>query len=300
MVLAIAKRMEEIRTAEVKRLVRCWKLTRRDGEVKRFTNCSNKIDAATSFSPYTVETFTPLDIGASRESQRRSVGLEAETDSVASVISESGWTIEDARVKLFEDVRVDIYDVDWRWPGSGYLYHGVYFMVDVAYSGESIQFRLASLAARSDRKVGRLYTLRCDATLGDARCAKNISGLNSGTKTVSAVEATLPRLKFESDLTSQPDDYWTDGTLTWISGTNAITGLSKQQVKFSRQTDGVIELWSPTPYDIEVGDTFSVTPGGAKRAIQDCKTKFSNLVNHRGFRFLRGFDKVMETPDAPL
>lgn len=298
--LAIAKRMEEIRTAEVKRLCECWKLTRRDGQSVRFTNASNKIDAVTSFSPYTLETFSPLTYSASAESQRYSIGLEAGTDTVIAMISEAGWTIEDARVKLFEDCRLDSWTVDWRYPGMGYLRHDVRWIVDVTFSGEQIRFRRVSLAARADRKVGRLYELRCDATLGDTRCAKDISGLNSGTKTVTDVIAGLPRLKFESDLTSQPDDYWTDGTLTWLSGTNAITGLSTHQVKFSRQTDGVIELWSPTPYDIDVGDTFSVTPGCSKLFKQACKNKFNNAVNHRGFRFLSGYDKVIQGPDAAV
>jgi uncharacterized phage protein (TIGR02218 family) len=289
--------MDEVRHAEVKRLSRIWKLTRKDGVVKRFTNSSSEIVAATSFDAFTTETFTPSEISANRESSRRTVGLDAETDSIASIISESGWTIEDARIGLFERVRVDVWDVNWLRPQGGWLYHAVYYMVDVTFSGESISFRLATVAQLADAKVGRIYTIRCDATLGDSRCGKDLTGLSSGTKTITAV-GDSPRLSFESDNTSQADDYWTDGVLTWISGTNAITGVNKHQVKLSRQTDGVMELWTTTPYDIEVGDTFSVTPGCNKLFNQHCRIKFSNQANHRGFRFVAGFDKTIAGPDA--
>jgi uncharacterized phage protein (TIGR02218 family) len=299
--LAIAPRAEEFRVAKTKRWVRCWKLARKDGEVKRFTNHSGAVEAATSFAPFTLETFSPIAFTVNRESSRRIVGPVAETDSIAGFILDTGWTPEDARVGLFSDVRVDVWDVDWRYPWAGYLSHAVYYTVDVEWSGEAISFRLATIAQRADVKVGRIYELRCDATLGDDRCQKDISGLMSGTRSVTGpVAGKSPRLAFESNLTTPSDGYWKDGTLEWLTGTNAIAGANSRQVKVSRTTNGQIQLWTPTPYDIDVGDTFRVSPGCNKLFKQHCVDKFSNGVNHRGFRFLAGMDKVVEGPDSPI
>lgn len=302
MTYSVVERAKQTLTGDLKRWARCWKMTRKDGFVHRVTNHSNQLEIATSFNPYTLETFTPVEVTTNRESMRRVVGIDPDTDAIFGFISDSGWTPENARVGLYQDVRVDIFDVDWRHPWSGYFVRAVYFVVDAKWSGEVIEFRLASLAQRAQVAIGRTYSRRCDAILGDSRCTKDISGLNSGTKTVSAVApgGTNPRLRFESDLTSQPDGFWTDGILTWLTGNNAISGIENHDVKVSKQTDGVLELWTPTPYDIEIGDTFSVKPGCKKLFNQDCVGKFSNGDNHRGFRHMTGFDKVIEGPDSPF
>ncbi len=302
MVFAYAPRVGEFYGNRVKRWARCWRLTRRDGQIKRFTNHSNALQVVTDFSPFTTETFSPTNFGTNRESERRELAGAGGTDSITGFISASGWTPEDLRVGLYDSATVRVYDVDWRYPFAGWIYRNVFTMLDAAWNGEELTFRLATLAQKMNVQVGRVYTARCDATLGDARCSKDITGMNSGTRTVTAVVVAdgSPRLRFESNNTAQADGFWTDGMLTWISGNNAITGVNKQQVKRSIQTDGVMELWTPTPYDIEVGDTFSVTPGCNKLAQQHCRQKFSNLVNHRGFPHMSGFDKVITGPDSSI
>lgn len=303
MVLAVAPRVNEFLDASTKRWARCWKLVRKDGAIRRFTNHSNGIQIVTSFSPYTLETFSPQLFGVSRESSRTVVGGQPETDAVTGFISTDGWSPEDVRVGLYEGCRLDVYDVDWRYPFAGYFYHSRRYVQEVEWSGESITFRLASIAQKADVQTGRTYEIRCDVQrLGDSRCTKDISGLVSGTKTVTAVNPAdgPPRSRFESNNTSQADDYWTDGLLTWLSGTNAINGVETQQVKRSIQTDGVMVLWTPTPYDIEVGDTFTVEPGCNRLFAQHCVAKFANGDNHRGFRFLAGFDKVLTGPNSTI
>jgi hypothetical protein len=47
---------------------------------------------------------------------------------------------------------------------------------------------------------------------------------------------------------------------------------------------GTSFLHLPMPYDIQVGDTFTVVPGCRKRRTEDCIVKFNNIVNFRGFR----------------
>lgn len=302
MVFPCAPRVEEFRTATTKRWVRCWQLARNDGVIKRFTNASNQVQIATAFvdGVPVLHSFTPVDIGASRESTRRGLGNSPDTDSVVAAISATGWTVEDARVGLLDNVRVDVWDVDWRYPFAGYFYHAVYFMVDHKRSGEQISFRLATIAEFANVQVGRLYQRRCDAILGDDRCGVDLSLFSSGTKTVTAQIESLKRLRFESTLTTQPDDYWTDGQITWLTGLNAITGANSQQIKRSIQADGVIELWTPTPYNVNVGDTFSCVRGCNKLFNQHCRIVFGNGDNFRGFKEMVGIDQLIKAPDSAI
>lgn len=290
-----------LKSGQLRRIARCWKLVRKDGGIKRFTNHSSVLEVATSVAPWTLETFTPVDITMNRESYRRTVGVEGDTDSITGFMSAAGWTVEDVRIGLYKDVRVDVYDVDFKFPFAGPLLRTVHFMQDVEWSGEFITFRMSNLGAFANVQVGRNYAIRCDAELADARCAKDISGLLSGTRTVSAViSGQSPRLRFESNLTAQPDGFWKDGNLTWLTGNNAITGLNVFQIKESKQTNGEIRLMVPTHYDIEAGDTFTASPGCNKLVDQNCRQKFNNVPNHRGFPFMTGFDKIIAGPDSTL
>jgi uncharacterized phage protein (TIGR02218 family) len=292
--------VDHLKLGEVRRIARCWKLTRRDGAVRRFTNHSHSIEAVTSFDPYTLETFSPAN-GANRESFRRQVGASPDSDTIKGFISTSGWTSETARIRLFEDCRVDILDVDWRFPFAGDFYRCVFFMVDVQWSGEEIEFRLSTISQRAVVAVGRFYDPRCDATLYDSRCGINPAGFSSGTRTVTAIPSGgNPRLIFDSNNTAQADTFWQDGDLTWLTGNNATTGINVFQVKGSKQADGRMQLWTPTPYDIEVGDTFSVTAGCNHLLGQHCHPKFANSENHRGFPQLPGYDKIMKPQDSKI
>ena len=57
-----------------------------------------------------------------------------------------------------------------------------------------------------------------------------------------------------------------------------------------------IELWQPTPRDIAIADTFSVSAGCDKQ-FGTCREKFSNGVNFRGFPHMPGNDFSVSYPN---
>lgn len=83
--------------------------------------------------------------------------------------------------------------------------------------------------------------------------------------------------------------YFGYGVLTWLTGANA--GRSEDVRLY--QNGGIFTLALPMGYDIAIGDTYSVTPGCDKQ-ISTCRTKFSNVVNFRGFPKVPGSDKLYE------
>ena len=58
-------------------------------------------------------------------------------------------------------------------------------------------------------------------------------------------------------------------------------------------TGGAFVLAFAVPFNIAVGDTFSVVPGCRHRRTEDCKNKFSNVINFRGFPDVPGNDVIV-------
>ncbi|MGH8566845.1 MAG: DUF2163 domain-containing protein, partial [Gammaproteobacteria bacterium] len=130
--------------------------------------------------------------------------------------------------------------------------------------------------------IGRVYSKRCDADLGDTRC-----GVALGPFTVTGTAAANRSRFTASAVPSRPH-----GKLTWTSGANV--GLSMEVKSLSGSE---IRLILPMPYDIAVSDAYSVYAGCDKRQ-STCIATFNNIINFRGFPFIPGQDKVLRYPDA--
>lgn len=74
-------------------------------------------------------------------------------------------------------------------------------------------------------------------------------------------------------------DYFAYGTLAFTSGANA--GLKRREIK-RHEADGTIEVFEPFHYPPVIGDAYSLIPGCRKR-LQDCRDKYSNILNFFGF-----------------
>lgn len=86
--------------------------------------------------------------------------------------------------------------------------------------------------------------------------------------------------------------FYTDGILTFTSGNNS--GLSYQIKSWDGITFTLDTPLFTAPAD---GDSFNVSPGCGHNVF-DCKNKFNNLPNHRGFPTIPGQDSILQYPDA--
>jgi len=91
------------------------------------------------------------------------------------------------------------------------------------------------------------------------------------------------------------DDFFKYGTLEWTSGNN---NGALYEIKRNQQTPETIELFLPTKYSIQIGDTFKATVGCNRQylgsdgtiATGDCQTKYSNAINFRAEPFIPSED----------
>ena len=148
--------------------------------------------------------------------------------------------------------------------------------------------------------VGRTYTTGCVADLGDSECG---IALANYTETGTVLTVT-DQHTFTASITDANgngitvDDWFTAGLLTWTGGDNDGRQIEVRQHSYS--SGHTISLQENMFYTIQAGDTFSIYAGCRKRAILDCKTKFSNLANHRGFKYIPTFDQLTKTPKVQV
>jgi uncharacterized phage protein (TIGR02218 family) len=62
-------------------------------------------------------------------------------------------------------------------------------------------------------------------------------------------------------------------------------------------TTGILTLFLPALYSIELDDAFTIRPG-CDKTFATCRAKFDNAVNFRGFPHVPGTDQVLSYPDA--
>jgi hypothetical protein len=108
-----------------------------------------------------------------------------------------------------------------------------------------------------------------------------------------AVSTVTTPFDFQSFTTTLPQGagYYDGGLLKWETGKNA-----GRAMEVKTWGGGSIHLFQRTFYPIIAGDQFTVHPGCDKRRVT-CISKFSNILNFRGFPDVPGQDAYMQTPD---
>jgi len=258
------------------------KITRADGEVFGWTSADR--DATISAVLY-----------------RSAPGLD-----VASLATSAGLAVDNTEITVLPDdtviTRADI--IAGRWDNADYTLFRYNWAdltdgVDVRSVGNlgELQPRagyyvaeLRGLQQHLQQPVGSVSTKTCRARLGDARCTVDLGPWTE----IGAITHVTSNQIFRDNGRAEAADYFGEGVLTWTSGANSDLA---QKVK-TYAADGTFTLSLPMLFDVEVGDEYSVVAGCRKRAAQDCKTKFSNLLNFQGEPHRPTLDQLTSSPEA--
>lgn len=93
---------------------------------------------------------------------------------------------------------------------------------------------------------------------------------------------------------SRAIDGWFDfGAVTFETGDSAGATL---EIKSWVQSTNTVTLYLESPFDIQVGDALRLYPG-CDKLRETCFTKFSNVLNFRGFPDLPGLDKLQRVKE---
>lgn len=118
----------------------------------------------------------------------------------------------------------------------------------------------------------------CAHRLFDSGCTLNPATYQASS---SVLSVDVNRTYITTGL-SNPNDYWSLGTLTFTSG--PLNGLSLT-VKKSLLASGQITFVRQLPLAPAVGNTFTILPGCDKKKTT-CDAKFNNLLHFRGFPYV--------------
>lgn len=256
----------------------CVKLTRRDAQVFGVT----ALDRDLVVAGITYKSLAGIDASDATTGS----AMEVDNLDVTSAFNAGQITEGDLAAGLWDGCRFELFAVNWQAPADGIEILKTGELGDVKHGRLGYQATLVGLTAKLQNNIGRIITPTCDATFGDTRCGFNKASVTASAQAVTSV--TSQTVITLSGLAAAPA-YYDDGDITGVAGANA--GIVRE-IK-THTTGGVLTLHAALPFAVQVGDTFNVAPGCRKRKLEDCKTRWNNIVNFRGFAELPGIDSLV-------
>jgi uncharacterized phage protein (TIGR02218 family) len=276
-----------------------WKVVRQDGFKFGFTDC----DQAITFNDGTdTITYTPTD-GVTGSATDTS-STDTSNQEIVGFLDSALITEEDILANLYDYAVVQIRIVNWADLTMGALLWKNATLGQVSIKNGQFTAELRGLEFWLTVNMGEEYGPQCRADLGDAQCTIDLSlwiqdsivGVAVDRQTFEpGTDPSISALVMRGSSTPTepaPAGWFVQGYLTWTSGLN--NGYSMEITGWDGTT---IALFENMPFSIQVGDTFTITPG-CDSAIGTCFTKFDNVANHRGEPFIPGMDQITLYPNA--
>ena len=259
-------------------LCHAWRVTRRDSVMLGFTDHDHDLefDATTFLAASGFEASDWESVG----------GLSAPSGDVSGALSSEAISETDVAAGKYDGAKVELFLVNWAAPAQ-HMRLKVLEIGEVTRSEGFFRAEMRSVAHKLDESRGRIYSRRCDATFGDARCGKNVE--NPDFTAGGAVGAIADTTRISADgISAFPAGFFRYGVIRFTSGPNA--GVSAD-IESHRKVGGTVMVvfWLPLAVAPEPGDTFAITVG-CDKSFSTCKVKFNNQRNFRGFPQMPGAD----------
>ncbi len=271
-----------------------WTITRTDGQVFAFTS----LDRPLTFRGVVHSPCNSLSATATEQST--TIGANGNME-LLGIISDAGISEQELYNGLFDFAAFEIWMVPWL-NHSGEtpfrLMAGTTGTMSHGTEGFSFEVLTASANLRQ-RGLMENFTASCRYGFGstlDSRCPVNLAAITvAGSATSTAVPAasnTATRRILIDSSRAEAAGHFDLGIVTFTGGANA--GASSEIKRFE---GGVFVLWSPLLYPIEVGDTYTATPGCNKSPADHMRFN-PDMIDYGGFPVVPGSDAINQFPDA--
>jgi hypothetical protein len=148
---------------DVTTLATCWRITRTDGVVFRFTDHDREL--VVDGEVY------QASAGYSRTAIANDAGMGVDNLDVEGVFDSAAVTEEELRAGLFDRAEVRIFLVNWADPSLGILRLRRGWFGEVVLTEQGVfRTELRGLTQALSQRIGELYSPECRADLGDHRC----------------------------------------------------------------------------------------------------------------------------------
>lgn len=159
--LTLPPALEASLASGVTSLCRCWRVTRRDGQVFGFTDHDRDLE----FGGTTYRAGS----GFGGHDAERESGFGADRGEVVGALDSAVITEADVEAGLWAGARVETFCVDWSDPESR-VKTATAELGEIRRRDGRFEAELLGLSHRLERVTGRVFARRCDAELGDGRC----------------------------------------------------------------------------------------------------------------------------------
>ena len=263
-----------------KTLAFCWRVELNDGRILGFTTHTRNVTFTNDPDNvlYKSAGFTPTASAKTGESNVDNIDVEVIIDS--DLIKE-----DDADNGLWNNAKIKTFRFDYTL--KPYNYNDVEKIVSGVIGEVQKEKGLYKVEFRSEKQylqnnVIDVYKYACNANLCDSKCKLNITDYTLS----DIIASVIDNRTFILTNSNKPDGYFTNGLIKFKSGLN--NGLAMEVKSWTLNTkELVIQL--PFNYIVNSGDQVDLVAGCSK-SVDDCYTKFNNVVNFRGFPHIPGVD----------
>lgn len=193
------------------------------------------------------------------------------------IISIAGLSRASIASGALDNARLFVFSTQWNNPIADQEPGGQAILGRTTLKDDRYSIEAMSLIDALNQPIGKTYGATCPKKFGGqefAGCKKVVA------PTAGTVTSVTDRYIFTDSALAQASDYFGAGSVVWTTGANV--GLKSQEVK-SFGLGGVVELYEAFFYPVQIGDQFSIAPGCRKRADEDCRDKWANILNFGGF-----------------
>lgn len=282
-------------------LALCWQIEKRNGYAIYGTEHDEDLDITTATGvEVELDGLYLASAGISGSELRLKGDMSVDNMQVEGALDAPGFDVDinaaDIEAGLLDNAAVTFFLVNWRDPDlwQDIRQHG--YLGEITRTSEGVyRTELRGIQQRLQQQIGRTLGERCDVReFGDARCKLDVDSLSVNGE----VTAVTSRRRFNTSLdtgsATPANGYYETGKFIFLTGANA--GF-KKQVKFDSVGGvlGNLSLWDAMPYDVQIGDTFTLWPG-CDRNFSTCQA-FDNVNNFRGHgRWIPGIPKISRAP----
>lgn len=268
----------------------CWLITRRDGVVKAFTSNVADLRWLPPGGGKGDEITFKASTGAVVSNLQTSAGRGIDNLSAYGVINSVDLTEADLLKGFYDDAKVEIMLVNYE-DTTQYVTLVKGNLGEVKIGRKAFETEVRSLIQRAAQMVGKTCSPLCRVkVLGDSECTVNLASFTFASQTVASVVSRSQFRTASAGVVGKPAYYFAYGKLTWTSGANS--GKSVEVRSHDTGSPCLLTLAEIMPYDIQVGDAFTII-AGCDRRLETCRDKFSNVLNFRGEPYVPGPDAVL-------
>lgn len=209
-----------------------------------------------------------------------------------------GITLQMAKAGALDDAKWMMMLVNWNDLSMGHVIIDAGDIGEVTVTDNAVFApELLSYTMRLRQAIGHVDQRKCRAVFGTSPNQQTGCGVNSDVMwvagSVTAINSEQNRVFACSSLIGATIYY--PGRIKWTSGDNSSTRV--YQIEYYDNTTGTIGLFEPVPFNIDIGDQFTIRQD-CDKTVANCKY-YNNFLNYKGEPHIPVGDGVeASTPSA--